>query len=171
MKASEPQLAPIEYCYLMTDGHLFKIGKSVSPKKRLASLKTANPNINLICFSDNVTESQMHKLYYKHRVRGEWFDLNEEQVKRIISIMGMNEAEVKYDIQPIIKRQKTYKRREINKDKCIIPFGKYKGEFVNDIDDVDYLRWMKGILHDKMSNYERKVSVLYNSVSMRIKEL
>jgi len=52
----------IEYTYLMFDGTYYKIGKTVDVKKRYKSLRTGNPNIRLIAYTDQYDEKELHGL-------------------------------------------------------------------------------------------------------------
>lgn len=73
--------------YLAFDGKHYKIGTSTNPKARIANIKSLNPTIELIHFSDSGTvESMLHRLYEKYRVEGtrEWYKFSKKQVKEVI---------------------------------------------------------------------------------------
>ncbi len=72
------------YTYLMFDGNLYKIGQTQNIKERLRAMYTANPYIQLIGYSDKVTEKELHNAFSKYRVRLEWFDLFDCQVDDIL---------------------------------------------------------------------------------------
>lgn len=61
------------YIIFMTNG-FFKIGKSNNPKKRIATLKTANPMIveSVIILPSN-HEDYLHSCFHKFRINREWF--------------------------------------------------------------------------------------------------
>jgi hypothetical protein len=61
------------YIIFMTNG-FFKIGKSNNPKKRIATLKTANPMIaeSFIILPEN-HENYLHLCFSKFRINREWF--------------------------------------------------------------------------------------------------
>lgn len=66
-----------QYVYIMMniDEFTFKIGQSKNPKYREGTLQSKEPNIFLLkawkC--DKKIEKDLHKIYHKNRVRGEWF--------------------------------------------------------------------------------------------------
>ncbi len=76
---------PNQVCYIMKNkrNNLYKIGVSNNPKYRERTLQSQEPEIELIKVFKNNIEDELHKDYAKHRVRGEWFDLNKIQVKHL----------------------------------------------------------------------------------------
>jgi hypothetical protein len=76
-----------QYTYLMYDGNLYKIGKSKNPLTRLNQLKTSNPNLEIICFGNGIEEENLHSIYCKNRVQGEWFNLNNNQIIEIKNLI------------------------------------------------------------------------------------
>ena len=73
--------------YLIFDGRLYKIGKSKDPIKRLKSLRTSNPFVEMVCYGSGVSEKYLHELLFRDRVKLEWFQLDEAKlatVKRLI---------------------------------------------------------------------------------------
>ena len=80
--------------YLMKDNisNFIKIGKSIQPLKREKTLQSEKPTITmfLICpcgneKNANEVEKYLHELFNSKRVRGEWFDLNENDINIITS--------------------------------------------------------------------------------------
>ena len=73
--------------YLMKDSNtnLIKIGKAVDPKHREKTLQSEKPTISLFAVCENNVESELHKQYKDKRVRGEWFDLTDEEINNIIN--------------------------------------------------------------------------------------
>lgn len=71
--------------YIMKDinTNLYKIGKSINPKHRERTLQCEKPTIKMIKIFQLDIEKQLHEIYSKHRVRGEWFQLNEIQLRYI----------------------------------------------------------------------------------------
>ena len=61
----------------------YKIGFSVNPSQREKTLQSEKPNIKMIKVFDKNIEKELHSKYDKFRVRGEWFNLNNIQVKYI----------------------------------------------------------------------------------------
>ena len=72
------------YTYLMFDGNLYKIGQTKNIKERLSTMYTANPYIQLIGYSDKITEKELHSAFSKYRVKLEWFNLFDCQVDDIL---------------------------------------------------------------------------------------
>jgi hypothetical protein len=62
---------------------LYKIGKSTTPKHRERTLQSQIPNIDIIKIWDKDIEKELHHKYRNHRVRGEWFDLTNIQIRYI----------------------------------------------------------------------------------------
>lgn len=86
------------YIYLIycATGH-YKIGLSKEPEKRLLQLNTAWPvELSLVHFfvADNAQEAEarLHAHYSAKRVKGEWFDLSQEQVAFIKSITSYQDG-------------------------------------------------------------------------------
>lgn len=77
--------------YIMKCGrtNLYKIGLTTgSVDTRFNSLKTANPSINLFKYYEEVIdlynkEKELHNLFSKKRIDGEWFELNESDLCEI----------------------------------------------------------------------------------------
>lgn len=74
--------------YLMIDHNTgyYKIGRSKNPQKRENTLQSEKPTIELLFSSDELPidiEKLIHNEFSNKRVRGEWFDLTEEDVDYI----------------------------------------------------------------------------------------
>ncbi len=71
--------------YILKDNNtgFYKIGKSINPKEREKTLQSEKPTIKMIKEFKTDIESKLHKKYNEHRIRGEWFDLNNIQLKYI----------------------------------------------------------------------------------------
>lgn len=79
--------------YIMIDdqtGH-YKIGRSVSPLKREATLLSQKSSIRLLFYfpSFSKVEIFIHEMFENKRVRGEWFELNNEDLELIKKIGGV----------------------------------------------------------------------------------
>ena len=98
--------------YLIFDGILYKIGKSINPEKRLKQIKTSNPNAKLICYGNAVTEKYMHDRFYRSRVKGEWFKLNDEQLRNAIRLIKNGENNLYFNLKILLNRFKL-KRKTI----------------------------------------------------------
>jgi hypothetical protein len=87
------------YVYLMKDNHtnLYKIGISKNPEFREKTLLSQSPSINLLYkreFFDRdisrVMEKTLHNYFQHKRVRGEWFDLDESDLTKFRSVLGVS---------------------------------------------------------------------------------
>jgi hypothetical protein len=152
----------------MTDGEYFKIGKSVNPQKRYKQLITGNAKLVLIDYSDKVRESELHKLYRNHRVQNEWFNLTEDHVKDILDMFQNGKT---HNFLIRLKQVKTIKRKIDAYDSFMMPFGKYKGMLIRDVDDIEYFRWLKSRLNEEMSINQKKTSLLFSSLRIHIRNL
>ena len=79
------------FLYLMYDSAtgLYKIGKSFNPNTREKTLGGQTPLISLIHTTKHKTpkmEKELHEKYKNKRVRGEWFELTQEDVEFIKSL-------------------------------------------------------------------------------------
>lgn len=81
--------------YLMLDVNtgFVKIGRSVHPRKREATLQSKKPTISLLKICDENIESKLHKIYASKRVRGEWFKLSKQDIKNIIKQYNFYDCE------------------------------------------------------------------------------
>lgn len=70
----------IQYVYVMIncDDFTFKIGQSKNPSYRERTLQSKQPNITLLKVwqCNKKIERELHKIYQKNRIRGEWFKLD-----------------------------------------------------------------------------------------------
>jgi hypothetical protein len=75
-------------CYIMIDAstNYVKIGKSQNPGHRERTLQAEKPTIKMIhVFKDDI-EKELHSKFNDRRLRGEWFDLSENEVNEIIEL-------------------------------------------------------------------------------------
>ena len=76
----------IGYVYLFYDGSYYKIGHTNrEPKKRLEEVQIYNPNkLHLINSHKTINykkiEYLLHRRYSHKNIRGEWFDLSDDEV-------------------------------------------------------------------------------------------
>jgi hypothetical protein len=77
------------YVYLMINkrNSLYKIGRSTSPQYREKTLQSEEPEVHLLwkLLARKEDEVHLHQLFKTSRVRGEWFDLEPEEVEWIRS--------------------------------------------------------------------------------------
>lgn len=76
--------------YLMNDSHsgYTKIGRSIDPEKRERTLLGDKSTIELIFVSpkcERSVEKELHYIFREKRVRGEWFDLTADDIKKIMA--------------------------------------------------------------------------------------
>lgn len=77
-----------------TANSFYKIGISNSPKYREKTLQSEKPTIELIYSKSFINrkialtiEQSLHSNYRSKRIRGEWFDLNANDIEDIKSIL------------------------------------------------------------------------------------
>lgn len=84
------------YVYLMHDSinNFYKIGISNSPEYREKTLQSEKPTIVTICSKQfpkrkiaEVLEKTLHETYKNKRIRGEWFNLDKDDIKDLSSIL------------------------------------------------------------------------------------
>lgn len=82
------------YIYLMIDNSngYYKIGRSIKPKKRERTLQSEKPTIDLLFYWSSylIVETELHEYFADKRIRGEWFNLTDEDIQYIKSIAGNN---------------------------------------------------------------------------------
>jgi hypothetical protein len=64
----------------------YKIGKSKNPAYREKTLQSEKPNIKIVKIFNSDIEKILHNTYNKQRIRGEWFSLNNIQLKHICNL-------------------------------------------------------------------------------------
>lgn len=76
-----------QFSYIMKDesNGLFKLGKSINPRVRESTLQSEKPSIKLVHKFEVDIEAELHKKYKENRVRGEWFNIKESEINKIIS--------------------------------------------------------------------------------------
>lgn len=135
------------YSYLMFDGKRYKIGKSNDPIKRLKQLSTGNPFLKLIATSETISEQTLHNLLRHKRIKGEFFQLDQNEVQKIIGVMdGSIGINSKWYIR---KRGLSHKVKKVNIElksarNFVMPFGKYKGYRLKEL-PKQYIEWLKTI--------------------------
>ncbi len=86
-----------KYIYLITDDISYKIGISKNdPNKRLKTLQTGSANTlrivdKFISNYANILEKTLHRTFELEHHRGEWFNLNNEQVEMFLPLCIKNE--------------------------------------------------------------------------------
>ncbi len=79
------------YIYLMFNNQnkYYKIGRSKIPEYRERTLQAQEPDISIMAkwIVNKPLEKELHKKFIDKRLRGEWFDLDEEDLAEISKIM------------------------------------------------------------------------------------
>jgi len=76
----------IDKIYLISDGDYVKIGFSKDPDKRLNQLQIGSPRkLKLLAAfpGGREVELKLHEIMERKRIRGEWFELNFEDIMKI----------------------------------------------------------------------------------------
>ena len=93
------QKKPVQ-TYVIYDGFKYKIGKSNDPERRINEL-TKNSSVFelevITIFPYNI-EKELHNYFESYRDNGEWFSLNETNIKFIKYLSGLSEIEAKKNI-------------------------------------------------------------------------
>ncbi len=131
----------VEFTYLMYDGRLYKIGRSMNVKSRLNSIKTSNPFCKLIHFGVGASESYLHERFSNKRVVREWFDLSKDEVDECVDLLQTNIKEIEIEYT---------KNNMYNYDTYVLDFGKYRGRLLSSLKtskELKYCLWLyfKGI--------------------------
>lgn len=177
IEAQEKELKEGCNTYLVFDGKYYKIGKSKEPESRLKSLRTANPAVELICYSQKITEIELHTLYYNSNVGNEWFDLKEkDKVEECIDLIMNGKKEqvwlggengkyfkesTDYRILTTNRMKQAEKRKAAtakaeNYEEMIVDFGKHKGTKIVDMNDSERISYMKWYIRSKNEMDTRK---------------
>lgn len=85
-KIKTTYVKPQQKTYIMYDSTFkaYKIGKSVDPSIREKTLGAQFPNISLFAICQDNIENELHKKYSNKRIRGEWFNLSNDDLKDIM---------------------------------------------------------------------------------------
>ncbi len=80
------------FIYIIKSGEYYKIGRAKDKDNRVKTYITENPKEIKLIFSHKVknskaTERFLHQMFHKKKFRNEWFSLNEEDIKIIISTL------------------------------------------------------------------------------------
>lgn len=144
------EIKQVDYTYLMFDGLYYKIGKSINPQKRLKGMQTGNPNCKLLCYGLGFSEDKMHHIFRKFHIKGEWFKLRfkeAELAKRMILDNPIQGDLLRISqLKAIYTEQRNEKRQDDIDKQYKLPFGKYKGMTLRDMDsdeEIKYLIWMQ----------------------------
>lgn len=180
--------------YLITDGNLYKIGKSIDPEKRFKQLKTANPYIEMVCYGNGVSEAYLHSLFFQKRKSGEWFDLSDENLQKCVRLISEGEkntfGELKYKKKRFInsdgkivicdmitwnltdqeiKDSVDSKKHSIDLNKkYVINFGKYKNTKIIDMvtqEQYEYCEWFLDTYSKTLSKNAKKKDRKYKAFS------
>jgi hypothetical protein len=91
--AEEQKKALLRHVYVMLNKVTgkYKIGRSNNPEYREKTLQSQEPDIELLfsCHESIVSEKKLHEIFNDKRVRGEWFDLDSDDILEIRKIMQL----------------------------------------------------------------------------------
>ncbi len=84
------------YIYLIGCGKFTKVGFSADIDKRLALMQSGNPHELVLLkawlvTSPEMTEECLHAQFEKYRVRGEWFNIPETELFRLIALPTLHD--------------------------------------------------------------------------------
>lgn len=118
-------LENLQYCvYFISDGEFVKIGVAASLTSRIRELQTGNPRKLFAMYVIEANsqkdalkiENELHDLFFDVRCIGEWFDINDEEIKRGCRKLGyipkVPASKFDFEIDGII----LVKRRETDKN-------------------------------------------------------
>jgi hypothetical protein len=79
------------YLFRHTNG-LTKIGFSGNPSQRERTMQAEDPRVHMLATRPGklYQEKRLHRIYEDKRVRGEWFDLSDQDVERLMLICGFS---------------------------------------------------------------------------------
>ena len=92
----EKQSEAESYLYLFRhDNGLTKIGFSKNPEKREKTIQAEDPRVHMLATRKGKLsqEARLHKIFAEKRVRGEWFDLNENDIDWLFFVCGFQKHE------------------------------------------------------------------------------
>lgn len=97
------------YVYLIhASTGMYKIGKAKNPQARFSSLQTGNPGqLDLICTissdSTSILEHNIHQRFINKHVRGEWFNLSDEDVAYLKTMASGLESPAPLEVPQDVK--------------------------------------------------------------------
>jgi hypothetical protein len=79
------------YLFRHSNG-LTKIGFSSNPTRREKTIQAEDPRVHMIATRPGKLhqEKRLHRIFADKRVRGEWFDLSDQDVERLMLICGFS---------------------------------------------------------------------------------
>ena len=88
VKLTAEKYTPDQKTYIMYDKTFgaYKIGRSKDPSFREKTLGAQFPNITLFAVHKNDIEHKLHKAYASKIIRGEWFRLDNDDLKSIMKL-------------------------------------------------------------------------------------
>lgn len=133
--------------YMMrnTRNNYVKIGRSVNPKFRERTLQSQEPEVELFWTHEgtNTEEAFLHRKFKNLRLRGEWFNLSNEDVIYVSSLQW------KKDIKAIA----IGKLLKIVKSKCKKPDKLKTVKFKSDKPKIDIKPYVKSKVHPVFQDF------------------
>jgi len=71
--------------YLLCDGDLYKIGKTLDIESRLKAIHSSNPRVRLVTFTNRDIESELHDIYFENRFQKEWFKFSPIEIHGVLT--------------------------------------------------------------------------------------
>jgi len=158
----------------MVDGSWCKIGKSKSPKLRLKSMKTARPNLKLICFGRKVSEDHMRKKYRKYNVGGEWYKFPSIHVYRNVVCDIASDKQVKKFKMQWASENKKKKKDKAREDRYhdaqksrpkyedyVLDFGRFKGIKLIDMVNSEQRRFLRSCIKNSNNKQSYRIKAIF----------
>jgi tetrahydromethanopterin S-methyltransferase subunit G len=90
---SKKVIKKVNFVYLMINQRngYYKIGRSINPEYREKTLQSEEPEVDLLYKwpASKAVEKTLHNKFKSKKVRGEWFELNENDIIEITSFMEL----------------------------------------------------------------------------------
>ena len=93
-KQSSKKSKYLTYLMLDSNTNLTKIGKSKNPEIREKTLQSEKPTIGLFAICDLDFENELHEKFKNLRIRGEWFDLSDSDIKFTMKEYGFVDKKI-----------------------------------------------------------------------------
>ena len=88
---------PNTYIVLDINTHLYKIGKAVDVERRLSGLKCSNPGLQLIAYTEQNVETELHRKLKEYNIFREWFNIPEDLLQNIIKKYDFKSDRVEFN--------------------------------------------------------------------------
>lgn len=107
-----------KFVYLFRHANgLTKIGFSKDPRKREQTLQAEDPRVNILAVKSGLQslETRLHAIYSDKRVRGEWFDLTDNDISWLFMLVGFSvDIDTVCGSDPLSATEKTARTRQLS---------------------------------------------------------